>query len=76
MAAAWAYWNGARMLAGRNDAPPSNVAARLQNRSNAAVRFSLGLPAMIAAVTAPIDVPAIQLGSSPAASKARQAPKW
>ena len=43
---------------------------RCQNSRSRATRCSGGLPAISAALMAPIDTPAIQSGTAPAAAKA------
>ena len=65
-------------LADRLDSPVQNVSGscadpcsmRPQKSRNRASRFSLALPAMSAALIAPIDVPITQSGSMPASCNA------
>ena len=40
-----------------------------QNSRSAAMRFSGGLPAMIAVLNAPMEMPAIQFGAMPASNR-------
>jgi hypothetical protein len=51
---------------------PGEQAARdrSQNSRRRSMRFSGGLPAMMAALTAPIEMPATQLGMCPAMARA------
>ena len=65
-------------LAARLDSPvqkrsrssPDPCSTRAQNSRNRATRFSCALPAISAALIAPIDVPITQSGSMPASCSA------
>ena len=59
-----------------NGAGGSGTDTRRQNSRSLDTRRSGGLPAIIAALIAPIDTPAIQSGATPAAAKASNAPAW
>jgi hypothetical protein len=56
--------------------PSSQPDTRSQNSRKRSTRFSGGLPAMIAALTDPIEMPATQLGMWPASHRAAWAPAW
>jgi hypothetical protein len=50
--------------------PSSQLETRSQNSRKRGARFSGGLPAMIAALTEPMEMPATQLGVCPASQRA------
>ena len=50
--------------------PRSHPETRSQNSRRRSTRFSGGLPAMMAALTEPMEMPATQLGACPASQSA------